>query len=1017
MKKTKKIISIFILIMLLIFLPETRAFNNDELKSNVQKIISSNVNNDKKNNNKPECTYKEGEVIITYEKSFWNSDAKLSLGSFFDKYKVDATTQFDDIKIDSDKTVSIDKSESKESTLGISLVKSDKHTTKELIDIFKDKDWIISVEPNYIIKTTSLTDDTYGMYQWALDNTGQNSGTKDLDINPIATSSENEKVIAILDTGVDYTHEDLKNVMWVNPYSEKDLPGTYGYNFLNDNSDPMDDNGHGTHVAGIIAGEPNNNKGIAGATLGASNIKIMALKILDERGETNDIYSTIQAYNYIYKAQELGTNIIAVNNSWGSYAIVKKQDDRECLNSLLSVINLVGEKGALSICASGNEYAELNEQGEIAISIDEYNEEERKELMKYADSKGNIMYKEFPAGLDSDYIVSVGASTENDELATFSNYGSSVDIAAPGSNIISTMIENIYSSYNPLVLSEEEKKEVLKEYYNFDNGLGDLNYTLTYSGEEADHHPDKGMVTISNNTFYGVSGKSLKWTFNWTKEDEEKSKALIATWPCLQLNLNQFVNSCTSVAVYAKGPKQSTSSVNLWGPWAVQPEDKLPNEEWCTYIGGAGYQNNYWETTNFNLRAFEAEELSGRIDVIPYPDVAGEYTIYIDNFMISKPFETMENNHVVKYAIENGTSMAAPFVTGAVGTLSNLHENETALQLKDRILSCTRKSNSLTGKVATGGVLDLSSEIIKVTGITLDKTSAELKVGEILQLTPTITPEEVAIKDVIWTSSNTEVASVENGEVTALAEGTSIITATTQEGGFQATCEVTVEKVKLSSIEITKEPTKKEYIEGQNFDASGMKVTAKYNNDTSKEVTNYTVTDGENLQVGKTNVTISYTEAGITKTVTQKITVIPNLEISFDEYKEILKEQKQYLINVLPNTTMKDIVNHIHTNGTINIINGNEKNINNQEKISTGMKLTITLNNESREFIIVVKGDTNGDGDSNLKDLLQVNKHRLNKVLLKGEFLLSGDVTGDNVVDLKDLLKINKFRLGKIVQY
>ena len=231
------------------------------------------------------------------------------------------------------------------------------------------------------------------------------------------------------------------------------------------------------------------------------------------------------------------------------------------------------------------------------------------------------------------------------------------------------------------------------------------------------------------------------------------------------------------------------------------------------------------------------------------------------------------------------------------------------------------------------------------------------------------------------------------------------------------TQEITVNKKELTSIEITKEPTKKKYLEGQNFDASGMKVTAKYNNDTSKEVTNYTVTDGENLKVGKTNVTISYTEDDVTKIVTQEITVKQNLKISFYDYNEYSIDEKKCLINITPNTTFKDMISHITTNGIITLNNENEKITNNEEIISTGMNLTITLNNESCEFIIVVKGDTNGDGESNLKDLLQVNKHRLNKVQLKDEFLLAGDVTGDNIVDLKDLLKINKFRLGKINQY
>ena len=81
------------------------------------------------------------------------------------------------------------------------------------------------------------------------------------------------------------------------------------------------------------------------------------------------------------------------------------------------------------------------------------------------------------------------------------------------------------------------------------------------------------------------------------------------------------------------------------------------------------------------------------------------------------------------------------------------------------------------------------------------------------------------------------------------------------------------------------------------------------------------------------------------------------------------------------------------------------------------MIVKISLNNQLYEYTIVVKGDTNGDGESNLKDLLQINKHRLNKSKLTAEYLLAGDVNKDNEVNLKDLLQVNKYRLGKIKEF
>ena len=226
--------------------------------------------------------------------------------------------------------------------------------------------------------------------------------------------------------------------------------------------------------------------------------------------------------------------------------------------------------------------------------------------------------------------------------------------------------------------------------------------------------------------------------------------------------------------------------------------------------------------------------------------------------------------------------------------------------------------------------------------------------------------------------------------------------------------DITVVEKEFLILEIAKEPMRTHYISDQNFDTTGMNVRVIYNDGSSKLVTGYTVEDGSNLTVGKKEVTISYTENGVTKTTTQSINVIQKLDITFDKYSTVNYNGKQYLENIASNTILESFVNNIETNGTITVYKDNEKVTDKNIKITTGMKVKISLNNQNNEFTIVVKGDTNGDGLSDLKDLLQINKHRLNKISLNGEYLLAGDVNEDNEVDLSDLLKINKFRLGKI---
>ena len=143
---------------------------------------------------------------------------------------------------------------------------------------------------------------------------------------------------------------------------------------------------------------------------------------------------------------------------------------------------------------------------------------------------------------------------------------------------------------------------------------------------------------------------------------------------------------------------------------------------------------------------------------------------------------------------------------------------------------------------------------------------------------------------------------------------------------------------------------------------------------------------------------------------------LTKLEIEFEDYNEINENGKKYIENIQPKTTLEEFISEdkIKTNGTIEVIKNGEKITNSETKISTGMTLKISLNNEAIEYTIVVKGDTNGDGDSNISDIMQINKHRLKKTQLTNENFLAGDVNKNDIIDINDLMKINKYRLKKI---
>lgn len=250
--------------------------------------------------------------------------------------------------------------------------------------------------------------------QWALSNTGQDGGKSGADVNALKawskTKGTRDVVVAVLDTGVDYTHLDLAANMWIRPdsvpqYSDDEL-GTFndlqGYSADCESSDPMDENGHGTHCSGIIGAEGDNNEGIAGINW---NIQIMPLKFLG-RGGTGTTKDAIEAINYAIDRKQKGVNIRVISASWGSTQYSKPLED---------AIRAAGENGILFVAAAGNS------------------------------STDNDRYKHYPSNYDLPNVISVAALDRNDSLASFSNYGAkSVHVAAPGREIVSTWLGDAY---------------------------------------------------------------------------------------------------------------------------------------------------------------------------------------------------------------------------------------------------------------------------------------------------------------------------------------------------------------------------------------------------------------------------------------------------------------------------------------------------------------------------------------------------------------------------------------------
>jgi subtilisin family serine protease len=202
------------------------------------------------------------------------------------------------------------------------------------------------------------------------------------------TTGTSSTIIAVLDSGVDLNSPDLDPHLWTNPAH----PSQHGWNFINNNSNIQDLNGHGTNVTGILAAIGNNGIGVAGVDW---NAQIMPLKVLDSQGNG----STQAAVNAIYFAVQHGAKVI--NASWGG---------AEFSQAMIDAINYAGSQGAVFVTAAGN------------------------------DSSNNDVTQTYPASYRLANELVVAATDQNGALASFSNYGAStVDLAAPGVNILSTV--------------------------------------------------------------------------------------------------------------------------------------------------------------------------------------------------------------------------------------------------------------------------------------------------------------------------------------------------------------------------------------------------------------------------------------------------------------------------------------------------------------------------------------------------------------------------------------------------
>ena len=289
----------------------------------------------------------------------------------------------------------------------IVLVRSDSMSTEELIQSLEEQPGVEYAEPDYVIRAYSVqpavsVNEPGGVYfgwQWHLQSRDEAAGSTNVPYiwdensgSPVHSTGTGTAVVAVLDSGIDYTNPDLAPNMW------DDGTGSCGYDFSpsaespEGDADPMDVYGHGTHVAGIIGAV---GQGVSGM---APNIKLAALKVLGDDG-SGLLSAGIRAYDYICRHKEAGADIVAANNSWGGHAPSK---------ALEEAVDHAGQLGIISVMASGNE----GQDNDASIQLPE---------------SGNPLAS-----------LTVNASDREGRAAAFSNFGQiNTDLYAPGVDIFS----------------------------------------------------------------------------------------------------------------------------------------------------------------------------------------------------------------------------------------------------------------------------------------------------------------------------------------------------------------------------------------------------------------------------------------------------------------------------------------------------------------------------------------------------------------------------------------------------
>lgn len=489
-------------------------------------------------------------------------------------------------------------------------------------------------------------------FQWGMSNDGAMGGVSadeavDIDYdawnNAVAAGGLDDVVVAVIDSGVDETNPDLAGVLWDEgeEYPELTVLGgdAHGFSTVPDttSTSPISaEQSHGTHVAGIIAAEWNN-EGTSGV---APNAKIMSV-----RSEVDAASDMLRCINYVTEAAKAGVNVRVANCSWGIGSNASRAFD--------VALTQMGKAGVMAVFASGN-----------------------------SDSDMDATLNTISTLRDNPYVVVTDSIDASGELSMFSCYGqATTDVVAPGSTILST-----WPTSDPQYLGEEDDAAALYESFDGETRVADGvldegspvaggNAVLSFrypSGESASVVPDEKR-------FDGDA--SLELSYNAEEAISLGAGGLMAV-RSNELDLSDLpekpryfsIRMTSECANGGSGYPQVMVSVNTTdgsqsAPLSVVSEFGIGGDSWT------GYFVELPENTDFENFGITISYLNLQISVLGGQRQAqvADGTIYIDSIGLG--------SDLVPYKYSQGTSMAAPAVTGVAAVIAGTHSEASAAQL------------------------------------------------------------------------------------------------------------------------------------------------------------------------------------------------------------------------------------------------------------------------------------------------------------------------------------------------